>query len=1418
VRFKLLYIFALSIIFTDLSIHAQIRFCGSDNLLQEKHNNSIQSRMQHELLEKVLYEKALSSDQVPGQNQRLKYQLPLVLHVISPPGSSVGSKFNPDNSVILRGMEMLNDIFSNSGDFNVPNGIDSEIAFCLAQKRPDGSAFNGINRIESQLVNGNLCNEPSTSILDDAAIKNLGSWDCCTYINVYLVTKLNDGFGCGLLGYATFPGLNCDAIDGIVVESATWSDPYAMKIMAHEVGHFLGLYHTFQGACRNDDCLTDGDRVCDTPPDAGRFTNCPDNTCTTDANAGFPNPFTSDVDDPTENFMDYSLCFERFSPGQISRMHSVIEMFRSCLSESTACEAPFELDASVESLLVPNLCNLSACPEIKVRNTGQTAIQQLSLRIRIGTQIFTPTVNINIPPLGTATLTLECRTAQAGSVEISVEILEVNNQQDQNPDNNIITIFQNFIEPISIPQLTIEASACGFNGNIYVFYSQTSPVEIILVNSDGDSIGTGNAFNELTPGTYQIVIRSLIYPECFRTFSAIVPDDCPPCISGIINSYAAVTAINCNGNIEVQSTTGFKPGDQVLLIQMKGAIVSELNNANAGSITDIGVAGNYEINIIERIEGNTIWFKYLLDRDYDVQERVQVVSIPEYENLVACNLTAKAWDGSTGGILILDVKGKLEIVGNIDVSFKGFRAGNVSQNFYNGSCDFPQYFINQNGYGQKGEGVTTAFENMNFGMGRNGSGGGGGNPVNSGGGGGSNAGFGGDGGYQWDICLLSSGGQQNGLGGTALSSFIAGDKLFLGGGGGGGHQNDTRGTSGGNGGGMIIIKANTIEISNAVIKSDGASVPSLFGDKTHDGQGGGGAGGTIILDAKNLIGSLSVSARGGTGANPTDPDVTSRHGPGGGGGGGFLGFTNLIVSSDLRPGMSGINSNNMSFHGATNGQEGIVNANISLNYSSEVWLPEFSIERSADCTGNTARVCFGDDPVDFQVNDQTITTGLCTEYLNSGTYVVKIILAPGCEIDTVFFIELIDAFDFELIETQSAICEQNGEIVIVGKGGTPPYTYSLNGGPQLSAGIFKNLSPGNYQVQLTDSDGCVIEVDVSINQLTPQTPDILLDSIEHVTCDGDSGLMIFSLNTVNIQPDFELVGSGDTLRNDFGIFENLQPGLYTLFFKDQYGCVYEFGPYEILNLAEPTTREVNDTICPGAIYTLIDGTQINAAGEYIIRIPQVVGCDSIYHYTIDTFAVSSTYLSDSICEGDFIIFGQDTLTEPGSYVFIDLDENGCERSNYLDLILVDTSIVFLQFDICENDTISVANKQFTEAGSYTEVLQNQNSCDSTIHFVIRDLEPYFCVPCLVFIPDAFSPNGDGINDVFRLYPNYVNFYLLQIYNRWGGLVYESTDPDPFWDGKFKGRQVEIGVYIYIVKGLCLNGMPYESSGDVTLFR
>jgi len=94
----------------------------------------------------------------------------------------------------------------------------------------------------------------------------------------------------------------------------------------------------------------------------------------------------------------------------------------------------------------------------------------------------------------------------------------------------------------------------------------------------------------------------------------------------------------------------------------------------------------------------------------------------------------------------------------------------------------------------------------------------------------------------------------------------------------------------------------------------------------------------------------------------------------------------------------------------------------------------------------------------------------------------------------------------------------------------------------------------------------------------------------------------------------------------------------------------------------------------------------------------------------------------------------------------------------------------------------------------------------------------------VFIPNTFTPNGDGLNDVF--YPRgkgiaYVSSF--RIFNRWGELVFERNnfmlnDEHNGWDGTYKGRQLSPDVYMYTISSRCANGEIIEWKGDVTLVK
>lgn len=299
--------------------------------------------LQNELIINTTIQNSLTQNRGGGT-----LTIPVVVHVIHNNGPE-----NISDAQVVAGIEDLNAAFANNGFYASADGVNTNIQFCLAIQDPNGNFTNGITRTVSTLTE-------MTAETQDLALKNLVRWDPTRYLNIWLVREINSVYaGSGVAGYATLPFSHGYSDDGIVNEAGFFAGSqggndaeHNSKIHVHEAGHYLGLYHTFEGGCTNNNCLTDGDRVCDTPPDNSNAAyNCfgppPPNTCNTDdADLSNNNPFRpvangglGDQSDMIANYLDYGFqtCQNMFTQGQSDRMNAALTSARASLLQSNGC-------------------------------------------------------------------------------------------------------------------------------------------------------------------------------------------------------------------------------------------------------------------------------------------------------------------------------------------------------------------------------------------------------------------------------------------------------------------------------------------------------------------------------------------------------------------------------------------------------------------------------------------------------------------------------------------------------------------------------------------------------------------------------------------------------------------------------------------------------------------------------------------------------------------------------------------------------------------------------------------------------------------------------------------------------------------------------------------------------------------------
>jgi hypothetical protein len=321
----------------------------------------------------------------------------------------------------------LNRDFANNAGFAAPTGM----SFAPAKRDPNGNATSGVKYVDgsilpaySQYGVGVTTNSTGFAASEFA---NYFTWDHNRYINIYIVDSIYNGYGGITISSPLY------FYEGIFIVAS--EIPRNMHSLAHEMGHYFDLRHTFEGSSgyncpSNNNCATDGDRICDTPPHRSI-----DAFLTTPCYSG------SDVLNSLQNFMSYGSTKNRFTAGQKDRMINDLLTYRSLTTSDALLSPTTALEIAVATIEHGDV--FYACGKGDVQftlsNEGLDSVSVCTTKVYVDDIVAkTVTMSINLGRGATGFYTVVGVPISFGSHTIKVEISNFDGKSDYSAVNNVM--------------------------------------------------------------------------------------------------------------------------------------------------------------------------------------------------------------------------------------------------------------------------------------------------------------------------------------------------------------------------------------------------------------------------------------------------------------------------------------------------------------------------------------------------------------------------------------------------------------------------------------------------------------------------------------------------------------------------------------------------------------------------------------------------------------------------------------------------------------------------------------------------------------------------------------------------------------------------------------------------------------------
>jgi len=490
----------------------------------------------------------------------------------------------------------------------------------------------------------------------------------------------------------------------------------------------------------------------------------------------------------------------------------------------------------------------------------------------------------------------------------------------------------------------------------------------------------------------------------------------------------------------------------------------------------------------------------------------------------------------------------------------------------------------------------------------------------------------------------------------------------------------------------------------------------------------------------------------------------------------------------------------------------INNADISLNITHTTCYNSCDGEVIASLTNGSGNYNYNWS----NGGNNSTNTGLC-----AGLYSVVISdITSGCISSSYFVINSPDSISLSLPFTTPSSCNDscNAEASIIPSGGTVSFTY--NWSPSAGTSIYESgLCAGNQTVIVTDNNNCTAVQNIVI--LEPDPIAVSIDNITNAFCSTNPD------GSIDIS-----VSGGD--------------GSYNYSWSTIPASSFSSTNEDVSNLL-PTTYVVSildDNNCPGSDTMLVDATNVLIADAGLDTAFCMDGCIVI----TGTGTGTSTFTLEWLDTLNNVVSSADTLeicsSDPSITNFIlHISDQNCNDYDTISVLVNELPVVDAGLDIIElyGDIVNLGGNPTGPTGaSYSwaplsnfislsdsiasnpeiELLTEQeyivyvtdtNGCISNDNILVTPIPE-------IYFPTGFTPNGDGVNEDWQIdriedFPDCV----VEIYNRWGELLFRSIGYNQRWDGIYKNKPLPVGTYYYVIE-LNHPKFPNPYTGPITIMR